>query len=212
MEYKGYKRISAETDWCSLIRQKINNLYSRYFDSQIIIQQDYMYLLQTPKRLYYQWIDGMDIDSDELSTSIYDAMNHAEQLKNIYQKQKMDLSWQDYKRLIESLLQKIFENCKLVEDYEDDTKLNHMYDFFNEDNFYIKYFCKSLEAYLKNYNKAYYGLKRGRNKQYRYCKDCYHLFELHTFNQKRCPNCQKIYTRKNKTYKQRKYRVEKLKN
>ena len=34
VEYIGYKAMTKETDWCSLIRQKVNNLYTRYFDKE----------------------------------------------------------------------------------------------------------------------------------------------------------------------------------
>ena len=51
LEYKGCKSLSKETDWCTLIRQKINNLYSRYFDPEIILEKEYLDLLATPKKL-----------------------------------------------------------------------------------------------------------------------------------------------------------------
>lgn len=191
VEYKGYKSRTKETDWCSLIRQKINNLYTRYFDKEVILKRDYINLLNTPRRLYYQWIDGMEIAPDELATMIYDALDNAGKLKISYQKQKMDLSWNEYKKVIEGFLQKIMHNCKLIEDYEANTKYRNIYDFINEDNFYIKYFCKSLETYMQNYNKEYYGLKRGRNKKYKYCKNCGRLIE-NTGNKKMyCDPCTK---------------------
>lgn len=209
VEYKGYKSMSKETDWCSLIRQKINNLYTRYFDKEVILKRDYMSLLNTPKRLYYQWLDGMEMDADELTTIIDDAIDDAEKLRVKYQKQKMELSWNDYKKVIEGFLQRCFDNCKLIEDFESKTKLN-MFDFMNEDNFYISYFCKSLEGEMIKWQKQYYGVRD--HKKYRRCIDCESLFELKAKNQHRCPECQAIFNRKNKTEKQRKYRVEKLKN
>lgn len=208
IDYKKNKTTSKETDWCSLIRQKINNLYTRYFDKDVILKRDYMNLLNTPKRLYYQWIDGEKTDSNELTAIIDDAMDKAFKLRTTYQKQKMELSWNDYKKIIERFLQRCFDNCELIEDYEDKTKLNHIYDFINEDNFYISYFCKSLEGEMKKWQKQYYGIRD--HKKYRRCNDCGRLFELKTANQHRCPKCQSIFNRKNKTEKQRKYRVEKL--
>ena len=81
----------------------------------------------------------------------------------------------------------------------------------NEDNFYIKYFCNRLEGNMRDYQKHYYGLKYSSRKGYKRCNDCGGLFEFRAKNQKRCIDCQKKYNRKNKTEKQRKYRVEKLK-
>ena len=140
VEYTGYKAVTKETDWCSLIRQKVNNLYTRYFDKDVILKKDYMNLLNTPKRLYYQWIDGIGMDADELTTIIDGAIDDAQKLKVTYQKQKMELSWSEYKKVIEGFFQRCFDNCKLIDDYEKDSKYCGIYDFMNEDNFYIKYF------------------------------------------------------------------------
>lgn len=211
VEYTGYKAMTKETDWRSLIRQKVNNLYTRYFDKEVILNKDYMNLLNTPKRLYYQWIDGIEMDVDELTTIIDDAIDDAQKLKVTYQKQKMELSWSEYKKVIEGFFQRCFDNCKLIEDYEKDSKYCGIYDFMNEDNFYIKYFCNRLEGNMKDYQKHYYGLKYSSRKGYKRCNDCGGLFEFRAKNQKRCIDCQKKYNRKNKTEKQRKYRVEKLK-
>ena len=139
VEYTGYKAMTKESDWCSLIRQKVNNLYTRYFDKDVILKKDYINLLNTPKRLYYQWIDGVEMDADELTTIIDDAIDDAQKLKVTYQKQKMELSWSEYKKVIEGFFQRCFDNCKLIEDYEKDSNYCGIYDFMNEDNFYIKY-------------------------------------------------------------------------
>lgn len=193
VEYKGYKAMSKETDWCNLIRQKINNLYTRYFDKEVILKRDYMSLLNTPKRLYYQWIDGIEMDTDELTAIIDDAIDDAEKLKVKYQKQKMELSWNDYKKVVEGFFQRCFDNCKLIEDYEKDSKYCGIYDFMNEDNFYISYFCKSIESYMQNYQKQYYGLyvKGAKDKNYsiKRCKKCGALIK-NTGNKKMyCDDC-----------------------
>lgn len=210
LEYKGYQSISKETDWCSLIRQKINNLYTRYFDKEVILQQDYLDLLNTPKELYYQWRKGRELTAPELAAAIQTAMTRAEQLKVTYQNQKMELPWREYTQIMEGFLQTRFCTCKRLEEYETPEQFQGMYDFMNEDNFYIRYFCRSLEGDLMKWQKQYYGVRE--HQRYRRCMDCGCLFELHTYNQKRCPGCQSIFTRRNKTEKQRSYRVEKLKS
>ena len=101
VEYVGYKSMTKDTDWCSLIRQKINNLYTRYFDEEVILKKDYMNLLKTPYNLYYRWIKGAEMDADELTDIIEDSIYKATELKSIYQKQKMKLSWNEYKKLVE---------------------------------------------------------------------------------------------------------------
>ena len=189
VEYTGYKAMTKETDWCSLIRQKVNNLYTRYFDKEVILKKDYMKLLNTPKRLYYQWIDGTEMYAGELTTIIDDAIDDAQKLKVTYQKQKMELSWSEYKKVIEGFFQRCFDNCKLIEDYEKDSKYCGIYDFMNEDNFYIKYFCNRLEGNMKDYQKHYYGLKYSSRKGYKRCKCCEKMIE-NTGNKKMyCDEC-----------------------
>ena len=193
VEYTGYKAMTKETDWCSLIRQKVNNLYTRYFDKEVILKKDYMNLINTPKRLYYQWIDGIEMDTDKLTTIIDDAIDDAQKLKVTYQKQKMELSWSEYKKVIEGFFQRCFENCKLIEDYEKDSKYYGIYDFINEDNFFIKYFCKSLESYMQNYQKQYYGLyiKGSKDKKYKIkrCQSCGKMIEKSHNRKIYCDDC-----------------------
>ena len=200
IEYKGYKPMTKENDWCSLIRQKVNNLYTRYCDKEVILKKDYMNLLKTPKNLYYQWIDGTELNADELTTTIDNAIDDAEKLKTTYQKQKMDLSWNDYKKIIEEFFQRCFDNCQLIEDYENNSKLNSIYDFMNEDNFYVKYFCKSLEKYMYNFQKTYYGLyvRGSKNKKFRLkrCQLCGKLIEKTGNKKKYCDECAKEVHRK----------------
>ena len=191
VEYTGYKAMTKETDWCSLIRQKVNNLYTRYFDKEVILKKDYMNLLNTPKRLYYQWIDGIEMDADELTTIIDDAIDDAQKLKITYQKQKMELSWSEYKKVIEGFFQRCFDNCKLIEDYEKDSKYCGIYDFMNEDNFYIKYFCNRLEGNMKDYQKHYYGLKYSSRKGYKRCKCCGKMIKRSNNRILYCNNCKK---------------------
>lgn len=190
VEYIGYKSMTKDTDWCSLIRQKINNLYTRYFDDEVILNKDYMSLLKTPYNLYYRWIKGVEMNSDELTTIIDDAINESIELKSVYQKQKMKLSWNEYKIIIEGFLQKIFDNCKLIDNYENEKLTDkYIYNFITEDNFYISYICKSLESYMLNYQKEYYNLQRGRNKKYKRCKECGALIEKTNNKKSYCDEC-----------------------
>lgn len=190
VEYTSYKAMTQDTDWCSLIRQKINNLYTKYFDKEVILNTDYMALLSYPKRLYYRWINGEKINANELTNIIESSIYQAAELKSVYQKQKMNLTWDEYKEVIEDFLQKIFNNCEPIEDYEvKNLTSNFIYDFYNEDNSYIKYICDSLEFYMLNYQKEYYGLKRGRNKQYKHCKECGALIEKTNNRIMYCKKC-----------------------
>lgn len=191
VEYMGYQAVSEETDWCSLLRQKLNNLYTKYVDQEVILNREYLYLLHTPKRLYCQWLCGASFTPEEVLVRIEKAMEEAKQKKLFFQKQKMELSWQEYQQLAEGFLRSLFERCKLLDSYETTSDFYNIYDFMNEDNFYVRYFCKSLDAYMKNYTKEYYGLKRGRNKRYKRCSLCGRLIERTGPNTQYCPECRR---------------------
>lgn len=190
VSYQGYQAIYKETAWDCLIRQKINNLYTKYFDKEVILQRDYMYQLSTPKRLYFQWLSGTEFDADVLNAMIVDAMSQAEELKHTYQKQKMNLSWTAYESVIEGFLQKILNNCTLIEHYETASDFCQIYDFINEDNFYIRYICKSLEGEMRKWQKQYYGIRD--HKKYKRCTVCGCLIEINKkkdFSTKYCKKC-----------------------
>ena len=89
IDYIGYKAMSKGFDWVSLIRQKVNNLYTRYCDKEVILNKDYMELLRTPKNLYFRWTKGFELNANELTSLIEDSIYKAANLKTYYQKQKM---------------------------------------------------------------------------------------------------------------------------
>lgn len=187
IEYTGYKSITDKTDWTSIIRQKINNIYTRYFDKEVIIKKDYMELLRTPKRLYYRWLHGCNMDASELTDIIDTALYNAEQLKLTYQKQKMNLSWDEYLIVIEEILKKALGNCRIYSEFEDSDYLPSMYDFFNEDRVYISYFCKYLETEILQWQKKYYNVRS--HKKYKRCVMCGALIEITGRNTKYCAEC-----------------------
>lgn len=216
VEYIGYKAMSSDTDWCSLIRQKINNLYTRYFDEEVILKKDYMNLLKTPYILYYRWIKGAEMNANELTDTIENSIYKAVELKSVYQKQKMKLSWSKYKKVIEKFLRRALDNCRLIEDYESENLTDkYIYNFTIEDNFYISYICKSLEGEMLKWQKEYYGLQRGRNKQYKRCKECGALIEKTGNKKVYCKECaiKKERERKRKiAYKYRKHKSSEIEN
>lgn len=210
VEYIGYKEMTKDTDWCSLIRQKINNLYTRYFDEEVILKKDYMNLLKTPYNLYYRWIKGAEMNADELTNAIEGSIFKAAELKVMYQKQKMKLSWEEYKKIIEGFLKNIIDNCKLIEDYEIDNLTNkYIYELASEDNFYISYFCDCLEGEMLNYQKKNSGLyvpSSRQHKKYKRCKECGKLIEK-TGNKKiYCNECAKEVEKKNAAIRKRRQR------
>lgn len=214
VEYTGYKAMTNDTDWCSLIRQKINNLYTRYFDKSVILKRDYMNLLKTPYNLYYRWIKGAEMNPDELIDVIEKSIYKAAELKTVYQKQKIDLSWNDYKKVIEGFLLKTFNNCKLIGDYENEKLTNkYIYEFAIEDNFYISYICDCLEGEMLNYQKKDSGLyvpsSTKQKKQYKNCKECGKMIEIKSkkdYSTKYCDDCRDVIVRKQTNERVKRYR------
>lgn len=206
MEYQGYKSLTREKDYASLIRQKINNLYTNYFDREVIVHPEYINLLKKPKQLYLNWIDGLNIDAAQATLIIDQAVAQSISLKARLQKEKMNLSWSDYKDVIEIFLKRAFENCKLIDDYENKKLAASHLDFLTEDNFYIKYFCKCLDGEMKKWQKKYYGVRE--HKKYRRCIDCGTIYEIKTkdTNSHRCHNCKCKHKKLLTLYRVRKYR------
>lgn len=195
IEYTYYRSMTKDENWHSIIRQKINNIYTRYFDKEVILGKEYIELLKTPKKLYYQWISGIDMDAETVTEIIDDAIDNAENVKLRLQKEKMSLSWSEYKKVIEEFLRRCFDNCKLIGEYEDKAKINTMLDFLTEDHFYVGYICRTLESYFKNYQKEYYGVRRGHRNIYSRCKQCGAMIEKTGKNKQYCIECAKVVRR-----------------
>ena len=189
VEYTYYKSMTKDENWCSIIRQKINNIYTRYFDREVVLSKEYMDLLKAPKKLYYQWISGIDMDAETVTEIIDDAIDNAGKVKVKLQKEKMYLSWNEYKKVVEEFLRRCFDNCKLIGKYEDKTKINTMLDFLTEDHFYVGYICRTLDNYFKNYQKEYYGVRRGHGNIYSRCKQCGSVIEKTGNKRLYCDQC-----------------------
>lgn len=187
VEYTYYKSMTKDENWRSIIRQKINNIYTRYFDKEVILGKEYMDLLKTPKKLYYQWISGIDMDVETITEIIDDAIDNAEKVKSRLQKEKMSLSWNEYKKVVEEFLRKCFNNCKLIGEYEDKTKIVTMLNFLTENNFYVRYICKSLEGEILKWQKKYYGIRD--HKKYSRCKQCSSIIEKTGNKRLYCKKC-----------------------
>lgn len=212
IEYRYYKAMTKDENWCSIIRQKINNIYTRYCDKEIILKEYYMDLLETPKRLYYQWLSGIEMDADTVTEVIDDAIDKSIKVKSRLQMEKMNLSWYEYKNVIEGFLRKAFDNCKLVGEYEDKSKIITRLDFLTEDHFYVGYICKTLENYFRNYQKEYYGVRRGHKNVYSNCKQCGRMIEK-TGNKKiYCSECAKSNKRESNKKADKKYKIKKREN
>ena len=193
MEYTMYKQSTKELDYASLIRQKINNIYSTMFDPQIVTKTDYMDLLKLPKRLYYRWVHGEEFDPDELTQQIDDALEKAEDLKEKYGRQKMSLTWGKYKKVIEGYMRKCFDNYRPLDEIDTWDSNHVMTAAWSEDAYCVSYFSKSLNGSIKDYQKKYYGLYNpGRNKHVRfvYCQRCGNLIMIKKSKDQRTKYCE----------------------
>lgn len=212
VEYTYYKSTTKDEAWCSIIRQKINNIYTRYFDKEVILAKEYMNLLKTPKKLYLQWLLGIDMNTEAVTEMIDDSIHNAELLKTRLQNEKMSLSWNEYKKLIEKFLRRCFDNCKLIDEYEDNAKINTFLDFLTEDHFYAAYICKTLENYFRNYQKEYYNVRRGHNNIYSRCKQCGSIIEKTGNKRLYCESCAKLSKNESNKKADRKYKDKKREN
>lgn len=170
INYISYRSMTKDIDFVSLLRQKINNLYTNLCDGRVCLKKEYMDLIKLPKQMYYRWRSGEEYDVVTLPSQIEDIIIQSEKIKEKYAKQKMNISWNDYKKLIPIFFSRMFDNYIPLEYYEDKTKLTIDIETWNEDNFAIAYFCKGLDGYMRNYQKEYYGVKR--NKKIKRCLNC----------------------------------------
>lgn len=189
IEYRYYKSMTKDENWCSIIRQKINNIYTRYFDKEVILNKEYMDLLKKPKLMYFNWLSGTEMDADTVTDIIDDTIDKAEKLKQRFQMEKMTLSWNEYKKVIEGFLRKCFDNCKLIGEYEDKTQIVNNYDFIIEDNFYVKYINRYMDREIVQYQKKYYGVRQ--HKKYSRCKRCGGIIEKTGNKRLYCDDCRK---------------------
>lgn len=187
VEYTGYKRLTKDTGYASLIRQKINNIYANLFDPSVVLAREYLSLLKTPKSLYYRFLHGEQLDARETAEAINDAIADALLVKEKYQKQKMKLSWSRYQILVDGYLKRIIDNCISIDEHETYGMLTVSAEHWNEDNYYIRYFCRSLDGYFKMYQKSYFGVRQ--HQKYKRCKKCGSLFEVRHHNQTLCKAC-----------------------
>lgn len=189
VSYMSYKSMSKETDFISLIRQKINNIYTNLCDGDVCLKKEYMDLIKQPKQLYYRWKNGEVYDADTLLLQLEGMVVKSVSVKEKFAKQKMNIEWNTYKTLITPYFKRMFNNYIPLEKFEDKNLLTLDIDTWNEDNFAVAYLCKGLDGYMRMYIKQYFGVRQHKN--YSYCLSCGKLFEKHNNKHKYCTICSK---------------------
>lgn len=191
-----YKSKTSNTDSWHLLRQKVNNLYTTFCDSKICQKKEYFNELNTAKNLYFKWQRGeLILTPDELEIEIQKSIVTSADLFVKYKKQKMDITWAKYKKLINGFMLKCFETYIPFDEFSKGKDIRDN-DYWIEDNFIIKYIGKSLTGYMMNYEKSYYGICRLGSldkRKYNRCKKCGNLFLVSSKNKKLCDECL-IYT------------------
>ena len=208
--YISSKTTTTNTDFVNLIRQKINNIYNNYFEKRLCTRKDYMELLHIPKKLYFRWEKNQnDCENvDDLSRMLVESLSQAEELKNQYSKQKMNLTWKQFKPVAEKYIRRAFENYIPLDEYENKNEFVLDTDLWTEDNFAIKYICNCLQQSIKNYQKEYYGitvLGSLDKRKYRRCIECDKLFLVNNKDNQstRCEECYDIWRKERKLETQR---------
>lgn len=191
--YVTYNSSTKKSSSWNLLRQKINNIFINMCDQDICTKRDYLNELSTAKRLYYRWIKNeMTLSVSELENQIQKSHQNANELFDKYKKQKIQITWGEYKELITTFVRRCFDNYIPIDEYEKKDEFILDIDYWTEDNYVIKYLGKSLNGYMHNYEKEYFGsYHKGANDNRKYvrCEKCGNLFLSTNKRKKLCKEC-----------------------
>jgi hypothetical protein len=188
--YRYYKSKTQDMNSWHLLRQKIDNIYTLMCDSSVCTRKEYFALLHVPQNLYFAYRKHLsDLDVGQAENKIIQSLKDAEALHVKYGKQKMAISWNEYKVLVNGWLRNILKNYIPYDQYENQEDWSPSCEYWTEDNYSIRYIGRSLNGYMKNYQKKYYGVRR--NQQYGRCVECGSIFEKKCNSHKYCALCSK---------------------
>lgn len=195
-----YKKKLESIDY---IRVRLNNMFGFLFDKDVYYSKKYYNLLLTPKKEYFRLVNIKkevgnidEVKYEEVYNNIENALIKAELIKQDSINKKYNVSFNNYKKLINTYIERIFNNYKSIEEYEKDHvwELNIKVDGWSEDNYVIKYFCKSLTGYLRNYIADI----TNNSQKYKECSKCNTLFAFTNNKSKYCSICAKEVLQKQK--------------
>lgn len=181
--YKG------DLDSIDYIRVHINNMYGYLIDPHVYLPKDYYQLIWTSKQEYFEAIEllkqGEKVDVDPIEQRIKDSFVELDKIKG--EAKKIDLKFSEYKKLINSYIERIFNNYVPIHEYEEEHgwEMRVTVDGWSEDNFIISYFCKSLTGYMRNYTKSLQPKEIIK----KCCVSCDKEITVNNGNQKYCDNC-----------------------
>lgn len=183
-----YQKRMSSIDY---IRVHINNMYGLLVNKDVYLPKEYYQLLLTPKREYYNVIkqieNGQTVDYHSIKGKIEISLMQAEEIKIASLEKKIDMKWSEYKSLINTYIERLFNNYIPPHDYEEEYgwEMKVSVDGWSEDNYIIKYFCKSLSGYMRNYVASLQPKERKK----KYCLTCGVEIESNSNRQKYCNEC-----------------------
>lgn len=199
-----------------MIRIHINNMYMYLTNSEVYMSKEYFNYKIKPKKLYFKTIerikDGEVVNISEIRSQLLDLEKKTEELRLRDVEKKIELTIKEYKKLINGYIFRIFNNYKSPSEYEQENgwELDVTHDAWHEDNYIIKYFCKSLTGYMKNYVKDL----QPKIEIIKNCNQCESIFKPKSNRQKYCSVCSKQVEKKRQLMKwhKNKHKYKKLPN
>jgi hypothetical protein len=190
-------------NYIDYIRVHLNNMYAYLVDKTVYLPKEYYQLLLTPKKEYFKTLsmlkNGESVEYEDIKYKIEFALMEADEIKNQALQNKINLTWPEYKKMINTYIERIFNNYIPPHEYENEhgweMKVN--VDGWNENNYIVKYFCKSLTGYLRHYIRD----SKPKEAKKKYCVECGTKIENTVNNKKYCGSCaKKIKNEQNKKY------------
>lgn len=196
IEYKvARSQYNKQLSSFDYIRIHINNMYGYLTDKDVYYKKDYYKLLLTPKNEYFKAVklikngEFNKVSVLDIKKRIVDSLNKAESIKLECIENKHNIKWSKYKQLVNGYIERIFENYIPIYEYEKEHgwDMKVTVDGWNEDNYVIKYICKSLTGYMRNY------IRDSKPKEVRIknCVVCGCEIEDTVHNKKYCGKCAK---------------------
>lgn len=186
-----YKKKLTAADY---IRVHINNMFGYLTDKNVYLSKQYYEMVMTPRNLYYIVVNKLknneDVNFYEIKYKIDYALEKAPLIKQSDQEKKINLSWKEYKHLINRYIGRLFNNYIPPHEYEKEhgweMKVN--INGWSDDNFAVKYFCRSLTGYMQNY------VRDSKEKiiKEKHCVTCGNKIENTSNRRKYCQTCARL--------------------
>ncbi|MVP00808.1 hypothetical protein [Paenibacillus lutrae] len=175
------------------IRIHLNNVYAFLCDPEVYYPKEYYSLLLTPKREYFKTVsqikNGEKVEAPPIQAAIAQALEQAMNIRKQSIENKANLSWSEYKKIINSYIERIFSNYIPVEDYEKKHgwELRAPVDWWSEDHYAIKYMCTCITGYMRNYVRD----RKPKAVKEKLCSLCKESFFYKSSKRLYCDSCKK---------------------